>query len=302
VTFNRAALVVALVAGFQIGAHAAGEETARSAKGATGLPVVAQHYYRMLAKMRPLMFWISRDNVGGARIGWLGDQHGSKGFELLIGSDPLRAPRQINRWGYIAEELRGSSASTLGVMKQSNDESIEDAKAKLGSEPASSHTFKAIRATTSNGQARADVLTLHVRNDFTYRELGSLLTLVNNHAATTDSKTVSLPSGMRPGFLLALSDLISNPKLKSVAYVYNGKFHTLHVKGVDAISTLPGRPNYGRLMRVRFETENQSTRERTPFEITYGTTGSLKEVPVHVSYQPRWWFQVELFLEDSATF
>src|SRR5215216_1108953 len=67
--------------------------------GTTELPVVAQHYYRMLAKVRPLLFWISRDNVGGARIGWLADERGSKGFELLIGSDPARAPRKINRWG-----------------------------------------------------------------------------------------------------------------------------------------------------------------------------------------------------------
>ncbi len=93
--------------------------------------VVRQHYYRMLAKVRPLLFWVSRDNVGGARIGWLGDSSGSRGFELLIGSDPARAPRKINRWGYIAEELRGSHASTLGVMKQSNEDSIEEAKAKL---------------------------------------------------------------------------------------------------------------------------------------------------------------------------
>ena len=69
---------------------------ARSAKtGATSMPVVAERYYRMLAKVRPLLFWISRDDVGGARIGWLGDQGGSKGFELLIGSDPAWPRKSI---------------------------------------------------------------------------------------------------------------------------------------------------------------------------------------------------------------
>jgi hypothetical protein len=301
-TFKHTILTAALLLGFTIGAHAGDGGDGGSAKaGANNLPVVAERYYRMLAKVRPLLFWISRDDVGGARIGWLGDQRGSKGFELLIGSDPVRAPRKINRWGYIAEESRGSTASTLGVMKQSNEESIEEAKAKLGKDAGGPHAFKAIRATTENGQAKADVLTLQAASDLTYRDVGSLLTLVDGNASPTSSKTVKLPAGTRPGFLLALSDLMANPKLKSVPYVYNGKFHTLHVKGVDSASMRMSGRHYTNLLRARFETENQSTRERTPFEITYGTTGALKEVPVHVMYQPKWWFQVELFLEDDAT-
>lgn len=291
-----------LLFGFTAGAHAGAGGEGGSAKAATNsLPVVAERYYRMLAKVRPLLFWISRDDVGGARIGWLGDQGGAKGFELLIGSDPARAPRKINRWGYIAEELRGSTASTLGVMKQSNEESIEEAKAQLGKDSGGPHAFKAIRATTENGQAKADVLTLHAASDLTYRDVGSLLTLVEGNASTTSSKTVRLPAGTRPGFLLALSDLMANPKLKSVTYAYNGKFHTLHVKGVDSASMRVSGRDYTDLLRARFETENQSTRERTAFEITYGTTGALKGVPVHVTYQPKWWFQVELFLENDAT-
>ena len=53
----------------------------------------------MLAKVRPLLFWISKDDVGGARVSWRGDADGAFGLDLLIGSDPARAPRQINRWG-----------------------------------------------------------------------------------------------------------------------------------------------------------------------------------------------------------
>jgi hypothetical protein len=281
-------------------ARVAGAAAVASARaGATELPVVAEHYYRMLAKVRPLLFWMSRDNVGGARIGWLGDERGSRGFELLIGSDPARAPRKINRWGYIAEEMRGSTASTLGVMKQSNEESIEEAKAKLAKETAGIHAFKAIRATTENGHAKADVLTLQAGSDLTYRDVGSLLMLLNGSAPATSTKNVSLPAGTRPGFLLALSELMANPALKSVAYVYNGKFHTLHLKGLDPTSMRVSGRDYTKLVRARFESENQATRERTPFEITYGTAGELKEVPVHVMYQPKWWFQVELFLDDD---
>src|SRR5918996_5321259 len=137
-TFKHTILTAAFLLGFVNGAQA---DVGDARTKATGLPVVAERYYRMLAKVRPLLFWISRDDVGGARIGWLGDQGGSRGFELLIGSDPARAPRKINRWGYIAEEVRGSTASTLGVMKQSNEESIEEAKAKLGKDTGGPHAF-----------------------------------------------------------------------------------------------------------------------------------------------------------------
>jgi len=268
---------------------------------AMGLPVVAEHYYRMLAKIRPLLFWMSRDNVGAARIGWLGDRNGSKGIELLIGSDPARAPRRINRWGYIAEELRGSTARTLGVMKQTDEESIEEARAMLDSAAGGTHAFKAIRASAANGQSTSDVLTLHAGSDLTYRDVGSLLVLIDENTSNGTTTTVHLPAGTRPGFLLALSDLISNPALRSVPYVYNGRFYALHVKSLGPASMRVNGRDYTNLMRARFETENKSTRERTPFEIAYGTTGALKNVPVHVIYQPKWWFQVELFLEDDAT-
>lgn len=266
------------------------------------MPVVAEHYYRMLAKVRPLLFWISRDNVGGARIGWLGDHNGSKGYELLIGSDPARAPRKINRWGYIAEEVRGSGSSTLGVMKQSNEESIEDAKATLGKEvPGAPHVFKAIRATAANGKAISDVLTLQAQGDLTYRDVDVLLSQVNNGARNTSTRTVTLPAGTRPGFLIALADLINTPSLTSVPYVYNGRFHTLHRKSSNSVAMRTVGRNYTGLVRARFETENQATRERTPFDITYASDGALKGVPIHATYQPKWWFQVELFLEDDPT-
>jgi hypothetical protein len=266
------------------------------------MPTVAQHYYRMLAKVRPLLFWISKDNVGGARIEWRGDNNGSRGFELLIGSDPARAPRQINKWGYIAEEVRGSGASVLGVMKATNEESIKDAEARLNQDAGSLQVFKAIRATAVNGEAKSDVVTVQAGRDLTYRDVGSLLDMLEGTRSEVSPKTVALPAGTRPGFLIALADLMHQPALKSVAYVYNGKFHVLHLRQTHAVSSMRiNSRDFTKLSRGEFETENRTTGERTPFEITYGTTGSLAEVPVYIVYQPKWWFQVELFLEDDAT-
>src|SRR5262245_5961432 len=59
-----------------------------------------RHHYTMNARVRPLLFWIGRDDVGDAVVAKR--QNGeSVGYSLLIGSDPDRAPRRINRWGYI---------------------------------------------------------------------------------------------------------------------------------------------------------------------------------------------------------
>jgi hypothetical protein len=272
------------------------------------LPVVAEHRYRMLAKVRPLLVWISRDNVGDARITWRDDGAGSTGVELLIGSDPARAPRRINRWGYLAEQVAGGQATVLGVMKQSNDRSIEEAEARIAAETGSgAHVFKAIRSTTADGLTSAGVTTLRVQNDLTYRDVESLLAIVPG-TGNSPARTVTLPAGTRPGFLLAVADLMhrsienrtaatSGTSSRGVRYVYNGRLHTLRLRSLDWLPTsrIGGRI-FSDVARGQFETVNEATGARTRFEITYGASGSLAEVPIHIAYQPRWWFKVELFL------
>jgi hypothetical protein len=66
------------------------------------LPVLKTHHYRMAGRVRLLLFWVRRDNVGSGRIVWRGSEGGDAGYELLIGTDPSIAPRKVNRWGYIA--------------------------------------------------------------------------------------------------------------------------------------------------------------------------------------------------------
>jgi hypothetical protein len=34
--------------------------------------------------------------------------------------------------------------------------------------------------------------------------------------------------------------------------------------------------------------------------MTYGTEGPLAEVPLRVIYQPRWWMQIELTIDDAG--
>jgi hypothetical protein len=272
------------------------------------LPVAAQHRYRMLAKVRPLLVWISRDDVGDARITRRNDGAGSMGVELLIGSDPARAPRRINRWGYLAEQVAGGRATVLGVMKQSNDQSIEEAEERITAESGSgTHVFKAIKSIAEDGRASAGVTTLRVQNDLTYRDVESLLAMLRG-SGDAPTRIVTLPAGTRPGFLLALADLIhqsienrtaptAGTGSRGVRYVYNGRFHSLRLRSLESLATARiGGRTFSDVVRGRFETVNEATGDRTRFEITYGASGALAEVPIHIAYQPRWWFKVELFL------
>jgi hypothetical protein len=79
---------------------------------AVALTIGQRHHYTIGGRVRPLLFWMGKEDVGDAVIATRRDADSST-YALLIGSDPDRAPHSINRWGYIAEELRrGESAQT----------------------------------------------------------------------------------------------------------------------------------------------------------------------------------------------
>jgi hypothetical protein len=280
------------------------------------LPIVAEHRYRMAAKIRPLLlFWIGRDNVGGAQAVWRRGSDGAVGFELLIGSDPARAPRRINRWGYIAEEVRGSEARLLGVMKQSNELSLEEAKSGLAREAQEGkYVFKAIRGVASADEARSEIATIRVTRDLTFRDVEALLELIERDRAGANVRRVHLPSGTRPGFLAALTELIhgsvaahSRPATGAaprgaspLPYIYNGTLCDLTLRESERLrEARVGTRSYRDIVRARFEARNRATGKATEFELLYGTSGALAEIPVHAVYQPRWWLQVELFLDEA---
>ncbi len=282
------------------------------------MPVLEEHGYRMLARVRPLLFWISKDDVGAGRISWRGDDDGAFGLDLLIGSDPQRAPRRINRWGYISEHVRGSDARVVGVMKQSNEQSIAEAERQLGQEAGQGgYVFRAIRGTADQREAHASVTTIRVARDLTFRELDPLLALVSAAGHDGETRSVPLPNGTRPGFLLALRDLIrqstdthrqhpsvsSTPPRAPIPYVYFGVFYDLTMRSSELLrtATIDGR-RYTNVARSDFEVRNRSTGHVTRFQLTYGTDGSLAGIPVHAVYRPRWWFEVQLFLDEPTAF
>ncbi len=110
--------------------HAAPRAEHQPTIGPSQIPNNQRHHYTMTARVRPLLFWIGKDDVGDAVIARRRDADGI-GYSLLIGSDPERAPRRINRWGYIDEEIRGDEATLIGLMTESDEESIGEAEAHV---------------------------------------------------------------------------------------------------------------------------------------------------------------------------
>ena len=77
------------------------------AQGTTEAQLVRQDvfHYSMNGRVRPLLFWFGRNDVGGGHI-TLAQKEGTKPgswieyVEVLFGSKPQRVPGKINRWGY----------------------------------------------------------------------------------------------------------------------------------------------------------------------------------------------------------
>src|SRR6187549_3695390 len=97
------------------------------------LPVRQAHTYKMSGRVRALLLWVGRDDVGSGVIRWRGgeDGHEGQGYELLIGTDPPRAPGGLNKWGYLAEQVRDDECDVVGVISKSGEERLRDVKAGL---------------------------------------------------------------------------------------------------------------------------------------------------------------------------
>ncbi len=279
-----------------------------------GLPIVADHDYSLSGRIRPLLlFWIGRDRVGLGRLVWRKSPGGELAFELLVGSDPQRAPRRLNRWGYLAERVDDTGVMVLGAMSESKEQSFEEAKRRVEA-PSDEHTFVAIRSRVTGAESVSELLTLRVQEDLTYRDVPRLIALVDAAASARQVRRVRLTEPVRSGFLSAVAHLIhrsletrrsgGGADRLSVAgpvrYVYNGALYDLRLLRAEPLGELRvGSRRYAQVVRGEFEIRNVNTTNRTPFEIVYGTSGQLAEVPIRIRYQPRWWLEVELTLDDS---
>ncbi len=291
----------------------AGQEHPVEAPMRMALPLEREHRYMVSARIRPLLlFWIGRDNVGSARLTWRRGDDGQRGTEVLIGSDPERAPRRLNRWGFIAEVTGGASTEVLGVMTDSSERSLDEAKARVSKERESGKTLKVLQSVVEGGRIVSRASVVRIPDSWTYRDVDRVLSLVAAQPTTT--KTMAFPESAEGGFLTALFDIL--PRLREpckgaasevarpvppVAYAYNatmfrlavdsclGKAEVLQATGV----TVPA-------VDARFSIQNMATKNVTKFRLAHGADGEFAGVPVRVVFRPQWWVEVELTLDDGV--
>jgi hypothetical protein len=281
------------------------------------LPVVREHRYRMVAAIRPLLFWTRASTVGGVQLVWRQGEGQRRGYELLLGSDPGRAPLKINRWGWAREEGDETGSVMLGLMKQTTEESVDEARTRLASEGKNGHVFKIIRTRVAGGEARAESTTTLTARDYTYRDLDELRTLLEATPATPRIRSARLPGGTRPGFLFALGDLIHEtvetarssaqgwkaPGRRTVTFTFNAALYDLTLRSAEYLPAAEyGGRRFERVVRMDFESVKRASRTRDRFTLVVGTQEPWTEVPVFVRYQPKWWLRTEGVLDEREQF
>jgi hypothetical protein len=152
-----------------------------------------------------LFFWITKDDVGEARLTWQAREEGGPGYALLIGSDPARAPRKINRWGYISEIQDRGAVHVFGFMTQADEESLEQAKAATGSVPDDSQVYKVVHSTIAEDRATSAVQGLAFPKTVTLHDVDAVVAQL---PTPLPGAGLQLPPRTEPGFLFAMSSLL----------------------------------------------------------------------------------------------
>ncbi len=305
-----AALLVALTA-----TPNAGDAPAPGPPGPSGPgepPVVMTRHYRMSGHIRPLLFWISRDDVGDGRIVWRQGSDGTKGWNFVLGTDPARAPRGLNRWGYIDEEEEGRSGQLLAVMSKSKEDTLGEVRAGDDRE-AVAGLFEAIRATVEGGESRAQISNVGTPTALTIHDVDALVERVRIGLEDATFKVTPIGPDVRPGFLGAVAELVDGsvaqwrsgrPPVSDgpgavVRYVFGAKLCEIRLASQQRLKEFrDGDREYRDLVRARFDILTLATGDRTNFELVYGLDGDLAGVPVQIIYSPKWWLKVVLHLQN----
>ena len=92
--------------------------------------------------------------------------------------------------------------------------------------------------------------------------------------------------------------------------MYNARLYTLTLQRVIPVTTKDVRitlkekgekidQSYRNLKESQFQIRNLESGAKTDFSVLLGTTGELRGVPVQITYQPNWWFQIVLNLKTQ---
>jgi len=260
----------------------------------------AEQRYRVDGKVRMLLFWLEREEVGGARIRWEFSPEESS-VALLAGSNPDRAPSRLNQWVYLREETDGPLAQVFVLRTLTEAESAVSPREAVLDGP----QFGASCSTLTSAVVRTAGATVTAARGLTYDEFGPVLDRVVESTHWT-AKRGPRPPGSEVGFLTALERLLTladaSPR-RSVPYVYNHVAYDLTLVRMEAegARTIAGRA-YAHLVAADLTVRNRETRYVTRFRIRYAPreAGGDVTVPVQIVYQPNWWLKIELSLDDHV--
>jgi hypothetical protein len=298
----RMAVVSALAAGLlaTTGGPAPGAAW-RPQAPAVHRPADASHRYRIVGKIRLLVVWVSVADVGGARVSWQAGERDHV-LSLLIGSDPQRAPRATNQWGYVREHVDGDDATVFVVRTPAAD------GGDANRDP-SALDLSVLCSTVSPVGAASRSKNLRVDRDVTYSDVLRVLGIAEREDGWKRA-VIARPAGVEPGILTALDRVgqecaasardAGTPRCPSVAYVYNDAIYDLVPRRVDRVAERRTPAGLFRnLVRAEYTLRNRASGWSDGFSVTVPVEGALAGVPVAAQYQPGWWFRVELELDEQ---
>lgn len=204
----------------------------------------------------------------------------------------------------------GSRAELVGVMTETEEQSIEQARANVDT-PNAVHSFKAIRGWVQDGTAQSNVSYMKLAENFTYRDADVLMQRIPEGAGRI--RRLCLPQGVEPGFLFAVGSLVGESVdtyrrsgISSVAkdalrrYVFSGSIFELRRRVTREVRELAINDcAFRELLESSFEARNLSNGQLSHFTITYGIHDPIDGIPVRIVYRPRWWFEAEMLLDGD---
>ena len=231
----------------------------------------------------------------------LWQQAGARTISFLGGSDPTRAPRKLNMWGYAFEETSTDGAARVFMLRSLGDADDTVVESRLA-EAGRDGLFGASCGHFDSDETIASITGVRVEPTVTYHEFDEVLGAVGASSRWLTERGLRR-SGVYPGFFSALQSVINDsvagarvglplPRLRVRPYIYKGLPFELQVLKVESAGQ-------GRL-RAKYLYRNRTTGDSGDFFVTYGVDGEFAGVPVAFSVQPNWWLRLELTLDDAA--
>ena len=285
-----------------------------------------RHNYTVTAGVRILFFWLSKDDVGEGYIqmGRLPEDGDTEVIQLVMGSDPSKAPRGINRWGAAVETFHPQTGADyfFGFIKASKGRSVSEMENELERENNDQdYYFESIVSRITSSGMQSITVPIHSSRDINLHQLPDAEEMVLQHMAEPETPSRFLGSdviascGNTDGMLFTLQKITAlvvdgEEAPLEQCYFYNSKPYLLQLK---SYKTVPSKlisfkrwdrmdkteTGYENLISADFNIRNEETGDTTKFNMLIGTEDRFRGIPVQIRYPPNWWFRVVLNLDPE---